>query len=429
MSTQSSIQLPVQGTLFTGGFSLRALLRKDEPLFRIEEYLDFKPLEAIAASIWRGGAESKSNRGRKPWPVEVMFRVILLKHLFNRADETLEREIYNNIAYRCFAGLGLFKAVPDSRTIWLYNEVLAQNNAGQKLFDTFKTQLQKNGLLVKEGKIVDATFTLVPVQRNTKEENETIKKGGIPQAWEKQPRKSVQKDTDARWTKKNDVSYFGCKDHIASGRRTKFIHSFSATDASVHDSQELQNLIKANDISVHADSAYRSGESAELLEKLGVENQIMERAYREHPLSGEQIERNHSKSKIRVRVEHVFAMTENSMGGHIQPLHLFCPKSFCDWNAQLSLQRQTRDCAAQQTERRIGRNSPTRKIRPRSIVNPRAYWLSESRIEIRSPKFSPKNIAPAKRNSKAEVSHLEKTQGLKSKNNVWWILIFRNALV
>ena len=54
------------------------------------------------------------------------------------------------------------------------------------------------------------------------------------------PNKLAQKDTDARWTKKNDVSYLGYKDHIAIDVKYGFIRCYSVTDASVHDSQEFK---------------------------------------------------------------------------------------------------------------------------------------------------------------------------------------------
>ncbi|EMF80631.1 hypothetical protein LEP1GSC188_3747 [Leptospira weilii serovar Topaz str. LT2116] len=65
---------------------------------------------------------------------------------------------------------------------------------------------------MKEGAIVDATIVSVPIQRNTQEENETIKQDQIPKIWKEDGRKLCQKDTDARWTKKHGKSYHGRPD-------------------------------------------------------------------------------------------------------------------------------------------------------------------------------------------------------------------------
>lgn len=62
----------------------------------------------------------------------------------------------------------------------------------------------------------------VPKERNTHEENETIKGGQTPKAWEKKPAKNRQKDKDARWTKKHGRSFYGYKNHVnADATRTR----------------------------------------------------------------------------------------------------------------------------------------------------------------------------------------------------------------
>jgi IS5 family transposase len=66
---------------------------------------------------------------------------------------------------------------------------------------------------------------------------------------------------------------------------------------------------------LHADSAYAGAPITKALEDKGVENKIHERAYRNKPLTDEQKQRNREKSKVRVRVEHVFGFIENSLGG------------------------------------------------------------------------------------------------------------------
>jgi transposase, IS5 family len=57
-----------------------------------------------------------------------------------------------------------------------------------------------------------------PKQRNSCEENEAIKAGKTPEGWEEKPAMNAQKDKDARWTKKNDRSLYGYKNHISADR-------------------------------------------------------------------------------------------------------------------------------------------------------------------------------------------------------------------
>ena len=64
---------------------------------------------------------------------------------------------------------------------------------------------------------------------------------------------------------------------------------------------------------VHADSAY-TGEAIEtILEEHEVKGEICEKGYRNHPLTTAQKKRNRKKSKIRVRVEHIFGFMTNTM--------------------------------------------------------------------------------------------------------------------
>ena len=61
----------------------------------------------------------------------------------------------------------------------------------------------------------------VPRQRNTREENETVKSGRTPAAWKKKPAKNRQKDKDARWTKKHGRSFYGYKNHVNADAKYK----------------------------------------------------------------------------------------------------------------------------------------------------------------------------------------------------------------
>ena len=105
-----------------------------------------------------------------------------------------------------FLDLELSDKVPDSKTIWLFKERLTKANVVEKLFEKFHDELEKQGYIGNEGKIIDASFVEVPRQRNSREENKEIKEGNVPAEWQENPHKLSQKDLDAKWTKKNDVN-------------------------------------------------------------------------------------------------------------------------------------------------------------------------------------------------------------------------------
>jgi len=165
--------------------------------------------------------------------------------------------------------------------------------------------------------LIDASFAIAPRQRNTREENEKIKKGEGNDLWNDQPNKKKHKDIDARWTKKNGEKYYGYKNHAKVDSKSKFINTYAVTDASVHDSQALDNLLDKKDKgqALYADSAYTGKEQKKTIRKYKLKNKVHEKGYRGAPLTDKQKAKNKIKSKTRVRVEHVFGFMEQSMNG------------------------------------------------------------------------------------------------------------------
>jgi len=289
-----------------------------DPLVLLKKTIPWELFRPELKAVWRKpDGERKSNAGRKPWDEVVMFQVLVLQQLYNLSDDQIEYQIRDRLSFMRFLGLGVEDAVPDAKTVWLYREKLAQAGMVKALFDKFDAYLRDNGYLAIGGQIVDASIVPVPKQRNTCEENEAVKAGTTPKGWNRKPRKKRHKDVDARWTKKHGKSYFGYKNHINVDRRHKLIRDYEASDASVHDSRKLDDLIDAQNTAsdVWGDSAYRSADAENRLEEKGYRSHIHHKAKRNKPLTARQIKANKTRSKVRVRVEHVFGFQERSMGG------------------------------------------------------------------------------------------------------------------
>jgi IS5 family transposase len=259
--------------------------------------------------------KKKNNSGSKPYDVVMMFKILLLKRLYNLSDESVEKNIKGYIPFRIFLGMSLRDIVPDARTIWLFQKNLIEKEIEGKLFARFNRYLDELGLFTKEGQLIDATIVEVPRQRNNKEENEKIKAGEGSELWEDKPHKKCQKDIDARWTRKREQTYYGYKDHTKVDRRSKLIAGYVVTSAAIHDSQAIDKLLEEGDKGqeVYADSAYIGAGIEVMLRARGIEPQIIERSVRGKRLTDEQKERNRKKSKIRSRVEHVYGFIKNSM--------------------------------------------------------------------------------------------------------------------
>jgi len=295
----------------------KQLNKLKDPLLILSSLIEFEIFrEEIEKSLEK---ERKDNSGRKPFDKVMLFKGLILKRLYDLSNEELEFQITDRSSFRRFLRINENDLSPDENTFWLFSNELAKNGAIDKLFIKFNEYLNHQGYSAKGGSMIDATFVEVPKQRNTREENKEIKENNIPQSFLENEHKFAQKDTDARWTKKGNNSYYGYKNHINADAKHKLVRKYEVTSAEVHDSQPFEKLIDCpNDTAkTWADSAYRSEITLKMLALKVIEANINERAYKNKPLTEAQKAENRIKSKTRARVEHVFGFMENSLNAGI----------------------------------------------------------------------------------------------------------------
>ena len=283
-----------------------------DPLVKLNEVIDwelFRPeLERIRDK------ERKSNAGRPPYDAVLMFKILILQSLYNLADDQMEFQIRDRLSFMRFLGLTVSTNAPDAKTIWLFREHLARDNMVRVLFERFDKFLNESGFTAKKGQIVDASIIQSPRQRNGRQENQQIKNGEVPQDWRQNKRR--QKDTDARWTKKNGKTFFGYKNHVSTDVKHKLIRDYDVTDAAVHDSQVFEQILDTNNTSrdVYADSAYRSREKLDALAEQGFREHLQRKGYRNKKLTEKEIRGNRARSKICSRIEHIFGVQAQRAG-------------------------------------------------------------------------------------------------------------------
>jgi IS5 family transposase len=304
-----------QPSFFDEAERLAKLTKLKDPLETLKQHIDFEIFRPKLYEVFN--KNRKSGAGRKGYDAVLMFKILILQRLYNLSDEQTEFQINDRQSFQRFLGLHLGSAVPDFSTVWLFREALTKAEAIKPLFDIYGAILEKQGVVTKAGTIVDASFVEVPRQRNTREENELIKQGQTPPDWKKQPHKLSQKDLEARWTKKNHETFYGYKNHVRADADSALITDYTVTDAAVHDSQALPELIGPQNRgeTLFADSAYKSAQTDAQLTDLGITNYVHEKAVRNRPLHSLQKEFNRLKSQVRCRIEHIFGCVENSMGG------------------------------------------------------------------------------------------------------------------
>lgn len=327
----------IQPGLFDMNNRLESLSKFGDPLEKLKEVVNF---EVFREEIEKGLEFSDRSRGgRPPFDAILIFKILVLQTLYNLSDDQTEYQIKDRLSFMRFLDLALCQNVPDAKTLWLYRERLSTKGLMEKLFSTFDRALKEQGYLAMSGQIVDASIVSVPRQRLTQEEKETIKKGEVPEDWKTNPAKLAQKDRDARWVVKHTkakgkeqgeasldlaIPLYGYKNHISIDKRYGFVRKFYTTDASRFDGKVLQELLDKENTcgDVWGDTAYRSEENEHLLKEHGFTSKLHRKKPRGKPMPPVTLRANGKKSRVRAKVEHVFAFQKSKMGLFIRTIGL-----------------------------------------------------------------------------------------------------------
>lgn len=299
------------GGLFSAIEHEQAVAAKTTGILKLRDVIPWESFRPLLEELTGYATRDWAKGGKPPFDPVLMFKVLVLQKFHGLSDDATEEQIFDRTSFKNFLGLRIGDDIPDAKTLWDFKQRIEADGreGGRKLFAAFGQMLDGKGIIAREGSIVDASFVDAPRQRNEREQNQRIKKGERPEEFDQNPAVGRQKDSEARWTKKNSEVHYGWKNHVKADAKTKLILSSSTTSASVHDSQVFEALLDEKDRAVLADSAYHSAEHEQHLIKLNAQEFLMRKATRGHPLSKAEAKTNHtiSRMRVRVRVEHIFA--------------------------------------------------------------------------------------------------------------------------
>lgn len=256
----------------------------------IKAQVDWDVLSKPLAEKIDQSKQRKSPAGRNSFSLVTIIRCFILQRIYNLSDPRLEEEIADRRSFQMFLDLTSADSIPDETTICRYRELFARLGLDKELFRLYKQQLKAAGLIIGKGTLVDAT---------------------IKQA---QATPSSKRDSDAQFTKKRGKSYYGYKGHIASDADTNVIHSVDFTPANVHDSTVFDDLLTGEEKAVFADKGYANKKRKTDLRGKGVFCGILDKGYRNRPLSPKQKKRNKKLSSVRNAVERPFAFMKHVLG-------------------------------------------------------------------------------------------------------------------
>jgi IS5 family transposase len=195
---------------------------------------------------------------------------------------------------RRFLGLDFTtEQVPDATTLLHFRHLLEKHNLGEKLLQSQGEMFAEQGWIMRGGSIVDATIIAAP--------SSTKNADGA-------------RDPDMRQTKKGNQWYFGMKAHIGVDAGTGYVHSVTATAASVHDLDQLARLVRADDDVVYADAGYQGAERRpDIIDDPNLSNvefRIASRKGKLAAMTGPDRQIESRKASVRAKVEHPFLIVK-----------------------------------------------------------------------------------------------------------------------
>ncbi len=300
------------GGLFSALEHEQVVAKKNTGILKLRDVIPWESFRPLLEELTGYATRDWSKGGKPPFDPVFMFQVIVLQKYHGLSDDATEEQIFDRSSFKNFLGLSVGDDIPDAKTIWDFKQRIEAEGreGGRRLFEAFGALLEGKGLIAREGSIVDASFVEAPRQRNDRDANQRIKNGERPEEFDVNPSVGRQKDSDARWAKKNNEVHYGWKNHVKADLKSKLIIKASTTSANVHDSQVFKELLDEKDKAVLADSAYHSEEHEAYLLTIHAEEFLMRKATRKEPLSEAEKKTNHTVSRMRVRVEHIFARME-----------------------------------------------------------------------------------------------------------------------
>jgi IS5 family transposase len=277
-----------------GGFADEFVQTKgisEKNLRGLDQVLDWDSIEKIVRPVYRNAV------GRPSYPALVMAKLLLLQQWYGLSDPGLEEAVDDRLSFRRFAGIPLDRNVPDHATIWRFREALGRLGLSAKLFEEVNRQLEAKGVFVKQGTLVDATIVQAAVNPPP------FREGQVSEL-----------DPDAGFTRKNGTTYFGYKGHVGVDEGSTLIRRQLMTPADVADTLVFADVIVGDEAFACADKAYGSAANRAMLEAAGIEDRLMYKASRGHPLKEWQEWFNKAVSPMRSAVERPFAHMKQIMG-------------------------------------------------------------------------------------------------------------------
>jgi transposase, IS5 family len=254
-------------------------------LQRLEQLVKWCRFENLLAHL-----RDEAGPGRPGYPVLVLFRALVLQSLYGLSERELEEALNDRLSFKRFVGLSFEEAAPDHTVLNRFRNRLIEEKLVEKLFGELDRQLEKAGVILKRGTMLDATL---------------IEAVSAPPAADEAPQ-----DPDAHFTRRQGKSgsTYGYKAHVGVDEGSGLIRAIVTTPANVNDTVPADKLIRGDERSVLADAAYDTHARRARLKAEGIKPRIARRPNKHHPELPPRLKRyNRLIARRRAAVETTFA--------------------------------------------------------------------------------------------------------------------------
>jgi IS5 family transposase len=259
----------------------------------IEELIDWAAVVQLLEPVYAAPT------GRASYPVLSLFKAVLLGAWHGLGDPELEAALGDRLSFRRFTGLVLDAPVPDHSTLWRFRDQLRRLGLAEAAFAEVNRQLERQGVVVKAGTLVDATLIPAAAAEPPKQ-----KGGGRSAA-----------DPDAAWAKRaKGGAHFGYKLHVGVDAGSGVVRRAQLTPANVNEITVGPALVAGDEASVWADKAYVGPTMAQAITAAQAKNRVQRRNQKNRRLRASETRRNVLIGRIRGRVEGVFGALKRSYG-------------------------------------------------------------------------------------------------------------------
>jgi transposase, IS5 family len=255
-----------------------------DALAEIERQVDWSGFEILLNGL------HASARGEAAYPPLVMFKVLLLQRWYGLSDPAMEAALSDRLSFMRFAGLSLEDRTPDHTTIWRFRDLLGREGLMERLVAELGRQLDRAGVVLRQGTLIDASLVTSAARRPRLEEG-----------------RQSPVDPEARFGTGNERGryVFGYKVHVAVDQGSGLVRGLAVTAANVQEVEVAPRLLKAASGRLYGDRGYDSDGLRAKAAEHGLGDGLMRRR-RGRDLTPAEIERNHALSLIRRAVEGVF---------------------------------------------------------------------------------------------------------------------------